>query len=250
MNVFVVISSNDSLEHILNSLTASGYTCRYVDTPDDIWVTLIQAQYVAAILDLDLIPPECLASIRRSYPKLPILSLFSGYSDNSCVTALTMGSDDCMQKPIRIPELKARLMALIRRANHTWRESPTNVSATLQLDSYERCAYYHGKPIPLSRKETELLQAFLISDGSSISKQQLLTHIYQTDDAVTLNAIEVIIHRLRKKLASKGISLRTIRGIGYRLDIEEGPLLPVPAYPVSSVMKESPEPLYTLSGKP
>jgi two-component system OmpR family response regulator len=121
-----------------------------------------------------------------------------------------------MIKPFSLPELEARVRALIRRGQCG--VNPTYNCGTLTFDSVARRATINGETLELTTRELSVLEALMSRIGWVISKEQLLERLYSYSEEASSNAIEVYIHRLRKKVEPAGVTIRTIRGLGYIID--------------------------------
>ena len=172
-----------------------------------------------AIVDLGLPGMDGLMLIRQlrqSGVQLPILILTARDSLEDCVQGLEVGADDYMTKPFRLPELAARVRALVRRANSVV-SSILNYGA-LELDTTRHSATLAGMPLELTLSEWTLLETMVMLSPQVASKARLLQTLSGWDKDMSANAIEVHVSRLRAKLADSGLCIRTVRGIGYRLD--------------------------------
>jgi DNA-binding response OmpR family regulator len=131
------------------------------------------------------------------------------------VRGLVLGADDYLVKPFAAPELVARLKALVRRSNP--RPAEMQIGG-LQLDAFSRRASIDGQIIELSAREWAVLEYLMQQASRVVSKQQIIDAILPWGEEVTLNAVEVYVSRIRAKIASAGISIKTIRGFGYMLE--------------------------------
>lgn len=181
---------------------------------------VIAAQaYDLVILDLGL-PGldgfEVLRRLRRRGASVPVLVLTArdGLADR--VKGLDLGADDYMIKPFDLPELEARVRALIRRGQSGGGSELTH--GALMLDTAGRRATLGGEPLDLSSRELGVIEVLMLRSGRVVSKEQLAEQLYGWDEEVGPNAIEVYVHRLRRKLEPAGVSIRTIRGLGYLLE--------------------------------
>jgi len=152
--------------------------------------------------------------LRRS--TTPVLVLTARDSTDDRVAGLDAGADDYLPKPFDLPELEARVRALLRRGRYA--ASSIIKHGSLTLDLVGRRAAVNGEPVDLSARELAVLEALLLSTGRVVSKDQLVEMIFTTNEDVGANAIEVYIHRLRKKVEHAGVDIRTIRGLGYLID--------------------------------
>ena len=176
---------------------------------------------VFALLILDLGLPkldgfEVLKRLRRRNSAMPVLILSGREQPEEKVTGLDLGADDYLVKPFSLNELLARVRALLRRGSGAVRSVVTYGS--LSFDTIGRTAAVEGRAVPLSLQETGVLEALLHRFGRVVSKEQLVEQLYSYDKEVSQNAIEVYVHRVRKKLNGAGVTVRTLYGRGYLLD--------------------------------
>jgi len=157
-----------------------------------------------------------LRRIRRRKSRVPVLILTARESVEKRVEGLNQGADDYLGKPFSLAELEARAGALIRRG--VGGESPLLRSGRLTLDTVGRIARIDGVAIDLPRREVCLLELLLLRTGHVVGKQTLLEKLFGFDDEAGPNAIELYVHRLRKKVEPAGVHVRTIRGLGYLLE--------------------------------
>jgi len=129
------------------------------------------------------------------------------------VAGLDAGADDYLVKPFELAELEARVRALIRRSHGHDRN--VLVHGTLAFDSAARSVSVDGAVLDLSARELAMLELLLLRSGRVISKEQFVEHLCGFDCDVTANAIEVYVHRLRRKLDPVGFHVQTVRGLGY-----------------------------------
>lgn len=172
--------------------------------------------FAAAILDLglpDIQGVEVLKLWRRAGLETPVLILTARDSWNEKVEGLNAGADDYITKPFHVPEVAARLRALIRRA--AGKASPTIVYRDIELSPASRSVTAAGKPVDLTASEFKLLNYFMHRQGRVIAQSELLDHLYTLEEERDPNTIEVYIARLRRKLGRDVI--KTLRGLGYRL---------------------------------
>jgi two-component system OmpR family response regulator len=129
------------------------------------------------------------------------------------VVGLKLGADDYLVKPFEMAELLARIEALLRRSHGHDRN--VLVHGALAFDSAARSASVDGAVLDLSARELAMLELLLLRSGRVISKEQFVEHLCGFDCDVTANAIEVYVHRLRRKLDPVGFHVQTVRGLGY-----------------------------------
>jgi DNA-binding response OmpR family regulator len=174
--------------------------------------------YDAIVLDLGLPDGdggEFLRTLRAAGRAIPVLVLTARDGLDDRVTHLDWGADDYMVKPFAAAELAARLRALLRRPGQTLGGKLT--LGDLAYDVSARTAAVGGRGLPLSRRELALLDLFLRRPARVVAKGDIESAIYAFDDEVSGNTIEVLVHRLRRRLAVSGsrVTLETLRGIGY-----------------------------------
>ena len=154
--------------------------------------------------------------MRKRNATLPVLILSGREQPEEKVTGLDLGADDYLVKPFSLSELQARVRALLRRGSSV--ATPALQYGELSFDTVARIASVSDKPLNLSLHEAGVLEILLRRFGRVVSKEQLVEQIYSYDKEVSHNAIEVYIHRLRKKLGASGVEVHTHYGRGYVID--------------------------------
>jgi two-component system response regulator TctD len=174
--------------------------------------------YDLAIVDLAL-PGiggiEVISQLRRRGFSTPILILTAQDALQTRVDGLNSGADDYLTKPFEIEELEARLRALLRRSSTTLKSELR--FGPLSLNQNTGVFAIDGEDMHLSPREHAVLEALLRRAGSTVSKETLLESVYGFEDEVNLSAIEVHVHRLRKRLENSTVTIATLRGLGYLL---------------------------------
>ena len=197
------------------SLRKTGYAVDWVANGTDADNALTMGAYDLVILDLGL-PRlsglEVLKRLRARKANVPVLILTALDGINDRVKGLDLGADDYMAKPFELPELEARVRALTRRSTGT---VPVIQFGALAFDQTSRSALLNGELLDLSARELGLLEILMLRAGRLVSKDQLVDHLCGWGEEVSHNAIEVYVHRLRKKLESSGVTITTVRGLGY-----------------------------------
>lgn len=217
----ILIAEDDAAlsEALRFALTQGGYVVDVVAHGAAADEALKNEGFALLILDLGL-PKldgfEVLKRLRKHNTSLPVLILSGREQPEEKVTGLDLGADDYLVKPFSLNELQARVRALLRRGSGV--SAPTLNYGDLEFDTVGRVASAGGKPLPLSVHEAGVLEVLLRRFGRVVSKEQLVEQLYSYDKEVSHNAIEVYIHRLRKKLGATGIEVRTHYGRGYTVD--------------------------------
>ncbi|MCE9641146.1 MAG: response regulator transcription factor [Betaproteobacteria bacterium] len=217
----ILITEDDAslAEALQFSLKQSGYAVDWVSNGAAADEALKDNVFGLLILDLGL-PKldgfEVLRRLRQRNAALPVLILSGREQPEEKVTGLDLGADDYLAKPFSLNELQARVRALLRRGQGS--AAPVISYGELSFDTVQRAASVSGKSLALSAQETSVLEVLLTRFGRVVSKEQLVEQLYSYDHEVSHNAIEVYVHRLRKKLEGAGITVRTQYGRGYLLD--------------------------------
>ncbi len=219
MRVLIVEDATDMAEAIAIRLGKSGMACDLADSCDTAEDFLAVQSYDAIVLDINLPDrngTELLQDLRQRNDRTPVLMLTALFSVDDRVSALDLGADDYLVKPFDQRELEARLRALVRREAD--QKSDAVTLGQLTFHPATLAASLAGEQLVLTRREATLLGLLLRNRTQVLSKQRLYDGLFAFDDAdVGLNAIELYIARLRKKLAGSGVSIETQRGLGYRI---------------------------------
>jgi two-component system OmpR family response regulator len=216
----ILIAEDDAIiaDGLSRSLRQGGYAVDWAADGVDAEAALLTATYDLLILDLGL-PKlsglEVLKHLRARNSQLPVLILTALDGTGDRVKGLDLGADDYMVKPFELAELEARVRALTRRSTGT---TPTIQCGFLIYDQVGRVAQIQGQSLDLSAREIGLLEILLNRMGRLVSKDQLVDHLCGWGEEVSHNAIEVYVHRLRKKLEAGGVKIATVRGLGYCLE--------------------------------
>lgn len=218
----VLIAEDDEVlsEGLCRAMRLSGYAVDCVKDGSAARLILSGEQpFDLVILDLGLPKVDgftVLRGLRDANQHVPVIVLTARDAEGDRVKGLDLGADDYMIKPFSLPELEARVRALLRRGQCG--VNPVYSCGALSYDSVGRRALVNGEPLELTTRELSVLEALIARIGWVTSKDQLLERLYSYAEEASGNAIEVYIHRLRKKLEPAGVNIRTIRGLGYVMD--------------------------------
>ncbi|HEY9791079.1 MAG TPA: response regulator transcription factor [Candidatus Obscuribacterales bacterium] len=220
----ILLAEDDEIlsDGISKALVHCGFAVDKVTSGADADIALGAHAFDLAILDLGLPGMdglEVLKRLRGRGKRLPVLILTARAGLDTRVAGLDLGADDYITKPFDLPELEARVRALIRRSNYGSENEITY--GPIKFDIAGRSLTADNQPVELSAREVGVLELLLQRPGRVVSKEQLMEHMYGWDNEVSQNAIEVLIHRLRKRLEPFGIGVRTVRGLGYLLEMTE-----------------------------
>ena len=189
---------------------------------------LAVAQWTASqpdVVVLDLSLPgldglQVLEQARRQGLSTPVLILTARGTVGDRIMGLNLGADDYLPKPFDLDELEARLRALGRRSSASETASSPHITGQLRYEKESGAVYHLGQAMELTPRELALLQALIVKPGHAVSKERLFELVFPGEADVHYEAVEVVVYRLRKKLAGTGAKLLTLRGLGYLLKAE------------------------------
>jgi DNA-binding response OmpR family regulator len=159
---------------------------------------------------------ELLRRLRAAGHRVPVLMLTARDALEDRVKGLNLGADDYLVKPFAVPELIARVQALIRRSQSAAHSVMT--LGDLAMDTAAHRATLNGDELHLTKREWTILEYLLLAAPRVLSKQKLADSLSQWDKEITHNAVEIYVSRLRAKFKRSAITIRTVHGIGYRLE--------------------------------
>ena len=218
----ILIAEDDATlaDGLAYSLRDAGYSVDRVTTGIEADAALSTGEFDLLILDLGLPKMgglEVLKRLRLRGSATPVLILTAADSVNNRVRGLDMGADDYLAKPFALAELAARVRALTRRG-HPAAAGATLRHGDLSYDQVGKVAAIKGETLELSARELALLEIFLQRPGRMVSKERIVDLLCQWGDELSTNAVEVYIHRLRRKLEAGGVKITTVRGLGYCME--------------------------------
>lgn len=221
MNILLVEDDAVLIDGLLHTLKSNGYSVASATTGQYAERLLAAQDFDLIILDLGLPDMDGLELLRRFRAKkvaLPILILTARDALQDRIQGIQQGADDYLTKPFDLVELEARVHALIRRCYGGF--SHAIEVGRIKLDTQTHEISGDGKPLNLSAREADVLEILLLQNGKVVSKDRIAQRLSGVGDALADNAIEVYIHRLRKRIEVFGGSIRTVRGLGYLLETE------------------------------
>jgi two-component system response regulator TctD len=217
VRLLIVEDAEDVCDAIAESLSRLGHVCDKARTLDDARQLLGVQPFDLMVLDINLPDGsgyDLLKEVRSRGEGLAVIMLTARLGVDDRVDALDAGADDYLVKPFDIRELEARLRAVARR-----RHGETDAvleSGDIRFNTATRQVTVSGEPCDLTRREQALLEILLSSRGRVIAKEELHSRLFGLEEEAGLNAVELYVARLRKKLAAATLEIRTLRGLGYQ----------------------------------
>ena len=217
----ILVAEDDPLlaDGLIRALRVAGYAADRVADGHAAESALITQHFDLLILDIGLPGLDGFQVLKRARERkidVPVLILTALDAVENRVRGLDLGADDYLVKPFELTELEARVRALTRRARGN--ALPVVTHGALTFDPRQRIAVAHDKTLDLSAREVALLEIFLARAGRVVNKEQIIDLLCQWGEEVSANAVEVYVHRLRKKLEPADVKLVTLRGLGYCLE--------------------------------
>ena len=217
----ILVAEDDAVlsAALARALTQGAYAVDVVDNGDDANRALSVDSYDLVVLDLALPKIDGLTVLRRLRDRrsqVPVLVLTARDSLEDRVKGLDLGADDYMTKPFDLPEFEARVRVLIRRGQQ--HASNDLKHGRLHFDLAARRVFYGGEPIEFSARELAVVELLMSRQGRVVTKEQMVDRLFGWGEDIGSNAIEVCVHRVRKKLEPFGVEIRTVRGMGYLIE--------------------------------
>jgi two-component system response regulator TctD len=216
MRILLVEDNLDLGDAIESKLRVSGHSVEWVRDGETAVRWGRHEAWDALVLDI-MLPGksgfDVIRELRASGMEAPVLVITARAEIEDKVDMLDLGADDYLVKPFDLRELEARLRALLRRP--AGRTTSMAVHGNLTLDIAGRTAHIGGVPVTLGRREFRLLEILLDRIGSTVSKDRLMSQLFDLDDVLP-NALELLVSRLRRKIAAATIDIVTVRGVGYQ----------------------------------
>ena len=231
MRILVVEDDAGIAAGLQANLQQRGYAVDWCETLAHAWAALQAEAFDAVLLDLGLpdgdggsllqrLRQASTASGSLPHPATPVLIMTAREEVQHRIAGLNLGADDYLVKPFDVDELEARLRALVRRSADPAVAplAPSSVQiGAIRYDKDSGALYLHGEVMELTPRELALMHALLAQPGHAVTKERLYELVFPGLLDVQYEAIEVVVYRLRKKLAGTGLTLMTLRGLGYLL---------------------------------
>lgn len=223
MNILLIEDDSvlsDGLSHILSK---GGFTVTPAVTAAYAEHLILAQDFDLIVLDLGLPDMDGLTLLRRLRQQkltIPIIILTARDDINDRIKGIEQGADDYMTKPFELKELEARINALIRRCYGGFQS--TIVIGALSLSTQDSQIYVDGEPLLLTPRENAVLELLMMHAGKVVCKDRLAQRLSAEGDSLADNAIEVYIHRVRKRIEPYGLMIKTLRGLGYMLENGHG----------------------------
>lgn len=222
MRILIAEDDNSLADGLSMVLRHNGYAVDIASDGLEADAALFGDVYDLLILDLGL-PEidglEVLKRLRGRRQPLPVLILTARDRTEDRVVGLDLGANDYIAKPFALPELEARIRALLRRDQ--WSNRTEVTFGPLSFQTVSREASVNGEVLDLSARELAVLEILLQRLGRTVNKDQITALLSSWDMEVSTNALVIAVHRLRKKLEEYGLTIRASRGLGYRLEKSE-----------------------------
>lgn len=223
MRILLAEDNVDLAKWVAKLLSQSNYVVDTVHRGDDADEALRQHSYDVAILDLAL-PGlegiEVLKRLRARKKDTPVIILTANDAVSARVAGLDAGADDYLVKPFDAKELEARIRVQLRRVRQLI--EPELAFGALRLKTDSREILLGGNLLDVPPRERAVLELLIRRGGRPISKNELAARVFGLDDETNASAIEIYVHRLRKKLEGQDVLIHTVRGLGYVLRLQHG----------------------------
>jgi two-component system OmpR family response regulator len=221
MSVLLIEDDLPLADGLARALRQESYRVDVAGSVADARRALDAAAYNLIVLDLglpDLDGSEVVETLAERRLDTPVLVLSARDALEERVRLLDIGADDYLVKPAAMDEFLARVRAMLRRRRAAGEARLTVGRLSLDLDA--RRAYLDGQALDLISRDWTLLAFLAASANRVVSKEDIVAALYGTEGEITVNAVDQIMSRFRKRIADAGLNLRTVRGLGYYLEAE------------------------------
>lgn len=222
MMIYCVEDDDSIRELMLYALRASNYSVTGLPDAGAFWQALRREKPELVLLDVMLPDEDGISILKKlrgapAWADIPVIMATAKGTEFDKVIGLDLGADDYLAKPFGMMEMVARVKAVLRRVGHT-APSPVLSCKGIQLNEASHRVSVDGKPVDLTVKEYELLRLFLKNPGLAFTRENLLSSIWESEFQGETRTVDVHIASLRTKLGAAGEAIRTVRGVGYRLE--------------------------------
>lgn len=224
MRILLVEDAEDLGDAVAARLRASGHAVEWYRDGAAALEAALDGGFDGIVLDLMLPGRDgfsILAEIRRAGLDTPVLVVTARAEVDDKVGLLDLGADDYVVKPFDLREFEARLRAVMRRPAGM-AASTLNVGG-LTIDGASRGVSLGGRPLECGRREFRVLEVLLGRLGRVVPKERLMTLVFDLDEDVSINALELLVSRLRRKIDGAAVEIVTVRGIGYMARARDAP---------------------------
>ncbi|NLR99273.1 response regulator [Rhizobium sp. P38BS-XIX] len=218
MRLLIVEDNRELASWLGKALRQAQYVVDIAYDGEDAEHMLKVAAYAVVILDLSLPKMDgltLLKRLRQAGNKVPVIILTANASLDGRVAGLDSGADDYLAKPFENAELEARIRAAVRRGHD--HAAPEIAVGDLVFDGGTRQFYLAGESLALTPREHAVLEHLVMKAGTTVTKTTLSESVFGFDDLADTSAIEIYVHRVRKKLEGSTVQIATLRGLGYLL---------------------------------
>lgn len=223
--IYCIEDDNGIRDLIVYTLTASGYEAKGFADSSELWTAVKQEIPTLILLDV-MLPNEdgisILKKIRsdKKTAELPVIMETAKETEYDKVVALDLGADDYLTKPFGMMEMVSRVRAVLRRTSKEEKKQDLKLNE-LEINTSRHIVYVNGKEVYLTLKEYDLLKLFMENIGRAFTRDQLLSSVWGTEYVGETRTVDVHIGTLRTKLGSAGDYIKTVRGVGYRMEEEK-----------------------------
>ncbi len=219
MRILLIEDEMEMAAWLMRALKQSAIAVEHAPNAQLAKALLAGAEFDVVVLDLQLPDQhgfDLLRDIREQGLHTPVLILTAQGSVQDRVEGLHRGADDYLTKPFEMPELEARLMALRRRSQG--RSQASIQCASLRFDSNHQTFWLNDSVLSLTPREHAALEVLIARSGAPVGKSKLASKVFPPDSNAGPDAIEQVLHRLRRKLHGSDVHIVTVRGLGYMLE--------------------------------
>jgi two-component system OmpR family response regulator len=224
MRMLVVEDDAAIADAVCASLDRAGHAVDHLSNGSAAIAALQEHAFALVVLDLGLPGQdgsEVLRRLRSAHDGIPILVITAREEVDLRVRTLDLGADDYLVKPFSLAEFDARVRALLRRQSN--QGVPTLQLGRLSVDLAGRRVLLDDQPLDLTAREFALLEVLASRRNRVTPREHIIEALCTWNDALTDNGLDIAVYRLRRKLNGSGVNLRTVRGLGYLLESDDGP---------------------------